>query len=65
VNVGGEMVRARIWRVDVGRTPLYLLDSNIKGNSERSRRSPRPSTEGTGTCGSGRRSCSASGECAR
>ncbi|MGB5195841.1 MAG: alpha-glucan family phosphorylase [Candidatus Deferrimicrobium sp.] len=37
VNVGGEMVRARVWRVDVGRTPLYLLDSNIKGNSERSR----------------------------
>ena len=33
VNVGGEMVKARVWRVDVGRTPLYLLDSNVKGNS--------------------------------
>ena len=37
VNVGGETVRARVWRVDVGLTPLYLLDSNIRGNSERSR----------------------------
>jgi glycogen phosphorylase len=37
VNVGGEAVRARVWRVDVGRTPLYLLDSNVRGNSDRSR----------------------------
>src|SRR3970040_891265 len=37
VNVGGEMVKARVWRVDVGRTPLYLLDSNVKGNSPRAR----------------------------
>src|SRR3990172_4631136 len=37
VNVGGEMVKARVWRVDVGRTPLYLLDSNVKENSPRSR----------------------------
>ncbi|MEW6719343.1 MAG: alpha-glucan family phosphorylase [Thermodesulfobacteriota bacterium] len=37
VNIGGEPVRARVWRVDVGRTPLYLLDSNIRGNSDRSR----------------------------
>lgn len=33
VNVGGEMVKARVWRADIGRTPLYLLDSNVKGNS--------------------------------
>lgn len=37
VSIGGEPVRARVWRVDVGRTPLYLLDSNVKGNSDRSR----------------------------
>ncbi len=37
VNIGGEPVRARVWRVDVGRTPLYLLDSNVKGNTDRSR----------------------------
>ncbi len=32
-----RMVKARVWRVDVGRTPLYLLDSNFKANSVRSR----------------------------
>ncbi|MCL2102747.1 MAG: alpha-glucan family phosphorylase [Syntrophorhabdaceae bacterium] len=37
VNIGGEMVKARVWRVDVGRTPLYLLDSNVKQNPSRSR----------------------------
>jgi len=37
VEVGGEAVKARVWRVDVGRTPLYLLDSNVKGNSARAR----------------------------
>ncbi len=37
VNIGGETVRARVWRVDVGRTPLYLLDANLKTNSARSR----------------------------
>ena len=36
VDIGGESVRARVWRVDVGRTPLYLLDSNVKQNSSRS-----------------------------
>ena len=37
VFAGGETVKARVWRVDVGRTPLYLLDTNIAGNSARSR----------------------------
>ncbi|MGE5247595.1 MAG: alpha-glucan family phosphorylase, partial [Verrucomicrobiota bacterium] len=37
VTVGDEKVRTRVWRVDVGRVPLYLLDSNVRGNSERSR----------------------------
>ena len=37
VNVAGEKVKARVWRVDVGRTPLYLLDTNVKGNTPRSR----------------------------
>ncbi|MEK6778046.1 MAG: alpha-glucan family phosphorylase [Candidatus Deferrimicrobiota bacterium] len=37
VPIGGEMVKARIWRVQVGRTPLYLLDSNVKENSPRAR----------------------------
>jgi starch phosphorylase len=30
-------VRAQIWRVDVGRVPLYLLDTNIEQNAETDR----------------------------
>ena len=37
VPMGGETLKARIWRVQVGRTPLYLLDSNVKENSPRMR----------------------------
>jgi starch phosphorylase len=33
VNLAGTEVRIRIWRVDVGRVPLYLLDTNVEGNS--------------------------------
>jgi starch phosphorylase len=29
----GREVRARIWRLDVGRVPLLLLDSDVDGNS--------------------------------
>jgi len=32
VGLAGSDVRVRIWRVDVGRVPLYLLDTNIDGN---------------------------------
>ncbi|MFQ5608158.1 MAG: alpha-glucan family phosphorylase, partial [Candidatus Zixiibacteriota bacterium] len=32
-----EDVRSQIWRVDVGRVPLFLLDTNLNENSERSR----------------------------
>jgi glycogen phosphorylase len=27
-------IRAQIWEVRVGRVPLYLLDSNVEGNSD-------------------------------
>ena len=27
-------VRARVWRVQVGRTPLYLLDTDVEGNPD-------------------------------
>ncbi len=37
VPMGGETLKARIWRVQVGRTPLYLLDSNVKENPPRMR----------------------------
>jgi starch phosphorylase len=33
VPIFGRSVRARIWRVDVGRVPLYLLDTNLAQNS--------------------------------
>ncbi len=34
VDYPGRQVHARIWRVDVGRVPLYLLDTNIPENSQ-------------------------------
>jgi starch phosphorylase len=37
VDIAGEMVRARIWRVQIGRVPLYLLDTNVEENSPRGR----------------------------
>ena len=32
VDFPGRTVRAQVWRVQVGRNPLYLLDSNIEAN---------------------------------
>lgn len=29
--IGGKMVRAKIWKQQVGRVPLYLLDADIEG----------------------------------
>jgi starch phosphorylase len=37
VDMAGEKVRARIWRVQIGRIPLYLLDTNMEENSPRGR----------------------------
>jgi len=37
VTLPGRQVYARIWRVQVGRVPLYLLDTDIDRNSERDR----------------------------
>ena len=37
VQVGDESVAVRVWRADVGRIPLYLLDTHVDGNSERAR----------------------------
>jgi len=33
VELPGRSVRAQIWKVQVGRIPLYLLDTNIEANS--------------------------------
>lgn len=35
VELPGRNVKARIWRVQVGRVPLYLLDTNIAENSKK------------------------------
>lgn len=37
VDLAGEAVAARIWRADVGSVPLYLLDTDIEGNSPEGR----------------------------
>jgi starch phosphorylase len=37
VDYPGEKVCAQIWRVNIGRTKLYLLDTNINANSANSR----------------------------
>lgn len=33
ISLPGRNVLARIWQIQVGRVPLYLLDSNVEGNS--------------------------------
>ena len=37
VPIAGEPVRAQIWRVDVGRVPLFLLDSDVPENTRTAR----------------------------
>jgi len=36
VELAGRDVLIRIWKIQVGRVPLYLLDSNVEGNSAES-----------------------------
>ena len=38
VELKGENVEILIWRIDVGRVPLYLLDTNLPANSPEFRR---------------------------
>lgn len=37
VEMPGRSVYAQIWRIQVGRTPLYLLDANVPANSTEDR----------------------------
>lgn len=37
VEVAGEPVKVAVWRVDVGRVPLYLLDTDLPENSPQGR----------------------------
>lgn len=32
VDLPGRSVQARLWRIQIGRVPLYLLDSNVEAN---------------------------------
>jgi starch phosphorylase len=37
VELAGREVLVRMWKIQVGRVPLYLLDSNVDGNSDEDR----------------------------
>ncbi len=37
VSIRERTVRAQVWRADIGRVPLYLLDTNIQENQETDR----------------------------
>jgi len=37
VSLPGRILRAKIWQLDVGRIPLYLLDADIEENSDADR----------------------------
>jgi len=37
VSIRGRQVQAQVWRADIGRVPLYLLDTNIPANAETDR----------------------------
>ena len=66
VELGDETgARGRCWRVQVGRVPLFLLDTNIEENSPRARDDHRArSTAATASSASARRSSWASAACA-
>ena len=38
IEFPGRLTYARVWKVQVGRVPLYLLDTNVPHNSEEDRR---------------------------
>jgi len=37
VELAGRVVLIRVWKIKIGRIPLYLLDSNVDGNSAEDR----------------------------
>jgi starch phosphorylase len=41
VEFPGRDVHAQVWRIDVGRVPLFLLDTNVPENSEQDRKITR------------------------
>lgn len=41
VEFPGRLVHAQVWRIDVGRVPLFLLDTNVVENSDHDRKITR------------------------
>ena len=59
ISFPGRYVTARIWKCDVGRTELYLLDTDHDLNLVEDRSITTTSTAATSRTASGRKSCSA------
>ena len=56
VEFPDRVVTCQVWKADVGRVPLYLLDSNVlEEPALGTRASPTRSTAATRRCASGRR----------
>ena len=60
VDLAGAPLVARVWMPEVGRVPLYLLDTDFDANPPDCATSPAGSTAATPSTGSARRSSSAS-----
>ena len=65
IETRGGSIRAKVWRVKVGRCDLLLLDSNVAGNAPEDRELTRASTAATGAPASARSCCWASAASAR
>jgi len=37
IELPGRLVTAKIWRIDVGRVPIYMMDTDLPGNQESDR----------------------------
>ena len=61
----GGSIRAKVWRVKVGRCDLLLLDSNVAGNAPEDLERPRASTAATPAPAFARNCCWASADFAR
>ena len=59
------IVHAQLWKVQVGRVPLYLLDANLAENAAADRSITGPLYGGDRSFASARRSCSGSEGCTR
>lgn len=61
---GGRRLWAQVWKAQVGRVPLLLLDSDVEENDDAARGSPTVSTAAAASTGCSRNSSAASAVCA-